>query len=63
MIKRCYTVGNKEITAYIPKNTSYSDLETLYDVCNELFDESCFYTKEEVLRLKKDSMNVFLRKG
>ena len=63
MKKVAYLVGEKEATAYIPRNTSYSDLETLYDVCNELFDESCFYTKEEVLRLKKDSMNVFLRKG
>ena len=39
MEKTVYLVGgNKEVTAYIPKNTSYIDLENLYDVCNELFD-------------------------
>lgn len=63
MIKQCYTVGNKEITAYIPKNTSYSALENLYDVCNELFDDDCFYSKKEVRKLKEDSRNVFLKKG
>lgn len=64
MEKTVYLVGgNKEVTAYIPKNTSYIDLENLYDVCNELFDyDDCFYTQEEVLKLKKDSSNAFLRK-
>ena len=65
MKKTVYLVGgNKEVTAYIPKNTSYTALENLYDVCNELFDyDDCFYTSEEVLKLKKDSRNMFLRKG
>ena len=63
MIKQCYTVGNKIIDCYIPKEVNVHNLETLYDVCNELFDESCFYTKEEVLKLKEDSSNAFLRKG
>lgn len=63
MEKTVYLVGgNKEVTAYIPKNTNYSVLENLYDVCNELFDDDCFYTQEEVLKLKKDSSNAFLRK-
>lgn len=63
MKKTVYLVGgNKEVTAYIPKNTNYSALENLYDVCNELFDDDCFYTQEEVLKLKKDSSNAFLRK-
>lgn len=63
MKKVAYLVGEKEVTAYIPRNTSYSALENLYDVCNELFEDDCFYSKEEVLKLKKDSSNVFLRKG
>lgn len=63
MEKTVYLVGgNKEITAYIPKNTSYIDLENLYDVCNELFDDDCFYTSTEVRKLKKDRSNKFLRK-
>ena len=63
MEKTVYLVGgNKEVTAYIPKNTSYIDLENLYDVCNELFDyDDCFYTSKEVRKLKKDKNNIFLR--
>lgn len=63
MIKQCYTVAGKEVTAYIPKNTSYTALENLYDVCNELFADysECFYTSEEVFRLKKDKNNIFLK--
>lgn len=64
MEKTVYAIGNKEVTAYIPKNTSYIDLENLYDVCNELFDyDDCFYTSKEVRKLKKDRSNKFLRKG
>lgn len=65
MEKISYLVGGKKITAYIPKRTSYEALENLYDCCNEIFSEyeECFYTSNEVLELKKDSSNVFLRKG
>ena len=62
MIKQSYAVGGKLIDTYIPSKTSYSVLENLYDVCNELFDESCFYTPAEVLRLKEDKNNIFLKR-
>lgn len=34
----------------------------IYDVCNRLFKdkEECFYTKEEVKKLKKDQNNIFI---
>lgn len=37
-------------------------LEKIYEVCNRLFKdkEECFYTKEEVKELKKDSKNNFI---
>ena len=63
MEKTAYLVGGKEIQAYIPIKTSYEALENLYDVCNELFDDDCFYTSKEVRKLKKDRSNKFLRKG
>lgn len=62
MIKECYTVGGKKITAYIPNKTSYEALENLYDCCNELFSEDCFYTTEEVKELKKNKNNIFLER-
>lgn len=64
MIKTAYTVGNnKEVQAYIPEKACYKALTELYDVCNDLFNEpDCFYTKEAVAKLKKDSNNIFLRK-
>ena len=38
------------------------NLTNLYDVCNEIFKkyEECFYTKEELEKLKKDKNNKFL---
>ena len=63
MAKAIYAVGGKEIVAYIPKVVNLHNLENLYDCCNELFDDDCFYTAEEVLKLKEDSSNAFLRKG
>lgn len=66
MIKTAYTIGNREITAYIPSKTSYEALINLYDCCNELFfadNPQCFYTSNEVLQLKKDKNNKFLKKG
>lgn len=62
MIKTAYTVGNKEVQAYIPDKTSYKALAELYDVCNDLFNEpDCFYTKEDLTKMKKDPTNTFLR--
>lgn len=67
MIKTVYTIENdKEVIAYIPNKASYTALENLYDVCNELFfadNPQLFYTKTEVSKLKKDPKNKFLRKG
>lgn len=65
MEKTVYLVGgNKEITAYIPKTVDLHSLEVLYDCCNELFstDESCFYSKKEVRKLKEDKNNIFLKR-
>lgn len=63
MIKQAYTVGNRVIESYIPKKTNARDLEALYDILNEIFADysECFYTKDEVKKLKKDSTNIFLR--
>lgn len=61
MIKTVYSVGNKDVGAYIPKEVDLHSLEQLYDVCNELFDDDCFYSKDEVKELKKDKENKFLR--
>lgn len=66
MIKTVYTIENdKEVIAYIPNKVSYTALENLYDVCNEIFADysDCFYTKTEVSKLKKDPSNKFLREG
>lgn len=42
----------------VPKK---EDLIKLYDVCNEIFKKKeCFYTKEEVKKLKEDKNNKFL---
>jgi hypothetical protein len=37
-------------------------LRKIYEVCNRLFKdkEECFYTKEEVEKLKKNKKNIFL---
>lgn len=64
MKKEAYIVGGKRIEAYYPEKTRAEDLERLYDICNELFRdmEECFYTKEEVTKLKKNNENEFLKK-
>lgn len=62
MIKQCYTVSGKEVTAYIPKTVDVHNLEQVYDIMNDLFDDPhCFYTADEVLKLKKDKNNIFLK--
>lgn len=46
---------------YRPNEVKREDLKRLYDVCNKLFkNEKCFYTKEEVKKLKEDKSNKFL---
>lgn len=44
------------------KNIKKENLANLYDVCNEIFKkyEDCFYTKEEVKKLKEDKKNKFI---
>ena len=63
MEKTVYLVGgNKEVTAYIPKTIDVHNLEQVYDIMNDLFDDpQCFYTADEVKVLKKDPTNIFLR--
>lgn len=44
-----------------PSTPKKEDLKRLYDVCNKIFKKKeCFYTKEEVEKLKKDKNNIFL---
>jgi len=46
---------------YRPETPKKEDLKNLYDVCNSIFKKKeCFYTKEEVKKLKEDKSNVFL---
>lgn len=63
MERQVYTVGNKEIRAYIPSKESRENLENLYDICNELFSDyaDCFYTKDEVQKLRRNTENEFLK--
>lgn len=62
MEKTVYAIGNKEVTAYIPKTIDVHNLEQVYDIMNDLFnDPHCFYTADEVKALKKDKNNIFLR--
>lgn len=65
MERQVYIVGNKEIQAYIPSKENRENLENLYDICNELFSDyaDCFYTKDEVQKLKKDKNNKFLNRN
>lgn len=37
------------------------NLTLIYDICNKIFkNDSCFYTKDEVQKLKTNNQNVFL---
>ena len=48
---------------YRPEIPKREDLKMLYDICNKLFNKKeCFYTKEEVKKLKEDKENKFLQK-
>ena len=63
MEQTTYTIGNQIIKAYIPKNPSYQSIQSLYDVCNELFLNEyveCFYTAAQVKKLKANKDNKFL---
>lgn len=44
------------------KDIKRENLINLYDVCNEIFEkyEDCFYTKDEVIKLKKNEENKFI---
>lgn len=46
---------------YRPATPKKEDLKRLYDVCNRIFKKKeCFYTREEVKKLKEDKSNKFL---
>ena len=48
---------------YRAEKPKKEDLKRLYDVCNKIFNKKeCFYTKEEVKKLKEDKNNKFLQK-
>ncbi len=45
----------------INKPVNKANLKLIYDTCNRIFkNEDCFYTKEQVIELKKDKSNIFL---
>jgi len=46
----------------IRKKPTKEQLQRLYDVCNRLFkdNENCFYTEEEIKKLKRDKTNIWL---
>ncbi len=62
MIKAIYTIDEKIVNVVVPDEIEYRCLAELYDVCNELFKmhQDCFYTSEELERLKCDLSNKFL---
>lgn len=44
-----------------PDKPKKEDLKRLYDVCNKIFkNHECFYTKEQVKKLKEDKSNIFI---
>lgn len=44
-----------------PETPKKEDLKRLYDICNKIFTKKeCFYTKEEVKKLKEDKKNTFI---
>jgi hypothetical protein len=46
----------------IRKKPTKEQLQRLYDGCNRLFkdNENCFYTEEEIKKLKRDKTNIWL---
>lgn len=65
VIKTIYTIDGEIVDVIVPDEVEYKSLEKLYDICNELFKEypDCFYTNEELKRLKRDPSNKFLEDG
>ncbi len=63
MKKAIYIIDGKNISVVIPENIEYRRLETLYDTCNELFKlyPECFYTKEQLQKLRVDPANNFIK--
>lgn len=54
-------IGNTVINFINPTEQSKDSLKKLYDTCNKIFkDESLFYSKDEIKKLKKDKKNVWL---
>lgn len=54
-------IGNTTINFINPQTQAKDNLKKLYDTCNRIFkDEKCFYTKEQVKKLKKDKTNIFM---
>jgi hypothetical protein len=44
-----------------PEKPKKEDLIRIYDVCNRIFkDKECFYTAEEVKKLKENKENIFI---
>ena len=42
-----------------PNKPQRADLIKLYDVCNRVFkDKECFYTKEQLLKVKKEKTGI-----
>lgn len=62
MIKTIYTIDGKIVNVVVPDEIEYRKLEELYDICNELFKmhKNCFYSSEELEKLKCDLSNKFL---
>ncbi len=54
-------IGNTQINFINPHEQSRESLKKLYDTCNRLFkDDKYYYSKEEVLKLKRDKNNIWL---
>ncbi len=59
------TIGNTKMIFIFPnlnKEENKKKIKKLYDVCNQIFKDNpeCFYTHEEVKKLKQDPSNIFL---
>ena len=49
-----------KVKFYKSESFNERNLKHVYDVCNKLFkDEECFYTSDELKKIKQDKTNVF----
>ena len=48
---------------HIPVKVETINLKILYDLCNELFKdkEECFFTSDEVKKMKQEKSKIFLQ--